>query len=199
MALTLCIMLTHFEKLLNIKSFYALIRKSCKATWQTKTLYIHNQSTYGNKLGRMMIIWWGTTCKFTSSFITWSLWSHDKIKLLHISYRSVCEHQTCWNDNILWQASNHKVIQNFNHVVLEGQMANKSHYISITRVSIAAKLDRMMSFLYWPLHIMSNHSLVTWPHEIWGSLTGRGSTFKQLSSHQLLVFRLFLYLVSAFG
>ena len=146
-----------------------------------------------------MIIWRGPSYKFTSPFIKWSLWSHNKIKLLHISYRSVYGHQTCWNDNILWQASNHKVIQNFNHVVLGGQVTNKSHYISITRVSIAAKLDRMMSFLYWLLHIMSNHSLVTWPYEIWGSLTGRGSTFKQLSFHQLLVFLLFLYLVSAFG
>ena len=64
----------------------------------------------------------------------------------------------------------------------------------LLQVPITAKLDKMASFLYWLLHIMSHDSLVTWPYEIRGSFTGRGSPFKQLSFHQLPVFLLFLFL-----
>ena len=55
-----------------------------------------------------------------------------------------------------------KVIQSFNHVVLQDHMTNKSHYISITRVLMATKLDRMMNFLDGLLPIMSYDPFITW-------------------------------------
>ena len=47
-------MVTYFVRILTIKSFYALITCSCKVTKQKKSLYIHNQSVYDYKLGRMI-------------------------------------------------------------------------------------------------------------------------------------------------
>ena len=41
--------------------------------------------------------------------------SRDKLKPLYLHYRSVCDHQTCLDGDIHWQAPNHKVIQNFDH------------------------------------------------------------------------------------
>ena len=35
--------------------------------------------------------------------------------------------------DILWEAPNHKVILRFDHVVLQGHMTFKNHYISATR------------------------------------------------------------------
>ena len=66
--------------------------------------------------------------------------------------------------------------------------------ISITRVPMATKLGRMITFLDGLLPIMPHDTLITWPCEKRGSLTGEGSARKCLSRHQLLV----LLLVSAF-
>ena len=84
-------------------------------------------------------------------------------------------------------APNHKVIQSFGHVVLQGHMANKNHHISITRVSMATKLGRMIASFDGLLPIMSHDLLITWPCEIRGSLTGGGSARKCLGRHRLLV------------
>ena len=88
------------------------------------------------------------------------------------------------------QAPNHKVIQSFDHVVLQGHVANKNHHISITRVSMATKLGRMIASLDGLLPIMSHDTLITWPCEIRGSFTGGGSVCKCLSRHRLLVYYL---------
>ena len=81
-----------------------------------------------------------------------------------------------------WQAPNHKVIQSFDHVVLQGHMANKNHYISI-----ATKLGRMMASLDGLLPIISHDPLIMQSYEIWGSLTGGGSKRKCFSPHRHLV------------
>ena len=64
-------------------------------------------------------------------------------------------------------------------------MANKNYHISITRVSLATKLGRMITFLDGLLPIMSHDSLITWPCEIRGSLKGGASTHKRLSRHRI--------------
>ena len=52
---------------------------------------------------------------------------------------------------------------------------------------MATKLGRMISSLDGLLPIMSHDSLITWPCEIRGSLTGGGAARKRLSRHRLLV------------
>ena len=88
---------------------------------------------------------------------------------------------------IYLDASNHKVIQRFDYMVLQGHVANKNHYISITSVSMATKLGKMIVSLDGLLPIMSHDSLITWPCEIRGSFTGGDSARKHLSRHRLLI------------
>ena len=64
--------------------------------------------------------------------------------------------------------------KSFDHVDLQGHVANKDHLISITRVSIATKLGRMIASLDGLLPIMSHDPLITWPCEIRDSPTGGG-------------------------
>ena len=92
-----------------------------------------------------------------------------------------------YDGDIPRQAPNHKVIQSFDHVVLQGHVANKIHHISITRVFMATKLGRMIASLDGLLPIMSHDPLITWPCEIRGSIAGGGSACKRLRRHRLLV------------
>ena len=55
---------------------------------------------------------------------------------------------------------------------------------------MATKLGRMIASLDGLLPIMSYDTLITWPFEIQGSLTGGGSACKRLSRHQLLYYYL---------
>ena len=66
-------------------------------------------------------------------------------------------------------------------------MVNKNNHISIIRVFMATKLAGMITSLDGLLSIMSHEPLFTWPCEIRGSLTGRGSARKRLSRHRLFV------------
>ena len=54
MATKLGRMVTYLEGLTTIKSHNILITWSCKAMWQTKSLYLYYQSAYGHKLARMV-------------------------------------------------------------------------------------------------------------------------------------------------
>ena len=60
-------------------------------------------------------------------------------------------------------------------MVLQGHVANKNHHISITRVSIATKLGRIIALLDGHDPIMLHDPLITLPCEIRGSLIGGGS------------------------
>ena len=64
-------------------------------------------------------------------------------------------------------------------MVLQGHVANKNRHISITRVSMATKLGRMIASLDGLPPIMSHDPLITWPCEMRGSLTGGGSAGKR--------------------
>ena len=69
----------------------------------------------------------------------------------------------------------------------KGPLANKNHYVSITRVPMATKLSRMMISLDRLLPVLSHGPLITWPCDIQVSLTGGGSVRKRLSLHQIHV------------
>ena len=58
-------------------------------------------------------------------------------------------------------------------------MANKNHYISITRVFMGTKLGRMIASLDGLLPIMSHDPLIIWSCERRGSLKGGGSAHKR--------------------
>ena len=72
-------------------------------------------------------------------------------------------------------------------MVLQGHVENKNHHISITRVSMATKLGRMIASFDGLLPIMLHDPLITWPCQIRGSLTEGGSARKRLNRHQLFV------------
>ena len=87
--------------------------------------------------------------------------SRNKLKLLYLHYHNIYGHQTSQDGDIPWQPPNHKVIQSFDHVVLQGHVANKKHHISITRVSMATKLGRIIASLDGLLSIMLHDPLIT--------------------------------------
>ena len=54
----------------------------------------------------------------------------------------------------------------FDHVVLQGHVKNKNHYISSTKVPMATKLGRMITYLDSLLPLKSQDPLITWSCEI---------------------------------
>ena len=52
------------------------------------------------------------------------------------------------------------------HVVLQGYVTNENYYISTTRVLIATKLARMITYLHGLLHVKLHDPLITWSCEI---------------------------------
>ena len=89
MATKLDRMVTYFERLLTIKSFYALITWSCKVTWQKIFISI-TRVPMANKLGRIMtlldgllpiithdpLIMW--PCEIRGS-LTWGVWARKRL------------------------------------------------------------------------------------------------------------------------
>ena len=82
--------------------------------------------------------------------------SRDKLKPLYLHYHSSYGHQTSSDGDIPWQAPYNKVIQSFDHVVLQSHVTNINHLISIKRVFMATKLGGMIAFLNELLPIMSH-------------------------------------------
>ena len=92
--------------------------------------------------------------------------SRDKLKLLYFHYHSIHGHQAWRDGDLPWGAPYHKVIKRFDHVVLQGYVTNENHYIFPTRVSMATKRGRMITYLDGLLPIKSLDSLITWSCEI---------------------------------
>ena len=75
MATKLDRMVTYFERLLTIKSFYVLITWSCKVTWQKNILYIFYKSAYGKQTWQNLdFVWWAPTYNNTWTFDHAALW-----------------------------------------------------------------------------------------------------------------------------
>ena len=51
-------------------------------------------------------------------------------------------------------------------MILQGHVSNKNHWISFTRVPMATKLDRIVTYLDGILPIKSHDSFITWSWEI---------------------------------
>ena len=119
------------------------------------------------KLGRMVTYLEGlTTIKSHNILITWSCKAMWQTKIIISLLPKCLWPQTCQDGSSPWLAANHKVMQNFDHVVLSGHVTNKNHYISITREPWASKLGRIMTSFDGPLPTMSHNSLITWPRWI---------------------------------
>ena len=117
--------------------------------------------------------------------------SRDKLKPLYLLYHSDYGHQTCYDADITWQALNHKVIQSFDHVFLQGHVTNKSHYISITRVFIVTQLGND-DFPWWdPTYN------VIWPFDHMSLWDKRFTHRSRFSTQTLLVFDYFLQKASS--
>ena len=58
-------------------------------------------------------------------------------------YQKSHDHKTRQVDSLSWQASTYNVTSPFHHMVLQGYMANQSHYIFTTRVPIPTKHSKM--------------------------------------------------------
>ena len=68
-------MVTYFERLLTIKSFYALITWSCKVTWQKNYLYLYYKSAYRKQTWQNLeFAWWAPTYNNTWPFDHAALW-----------------------------------------------------------------------------------------------------------------------------
>ena len=75
MATKLGRMMTYFERLLTIKSFYALITWSCKVTWQKNPLYLYCKSAYGKETWQNDdFAWWAPNYNVTWPFDHVAFW-----------------------------------------------------------------------------------------------------------------------------
>ena len=62
----------------------------------------------------------------------------------------------------LKETPNHKAIQSFDHVVLQGHVISESYYASTTRISMATTLNNIVTYLDGLLLIYSPNSLIMW-------------------------------------
>ena len=92
--------------------------------------------------------------------------SREKLKLLYLHYHSAYEYQV-WLDGAIPSGTPiHKVIWRFDFLVLQGNVTNENHYISTTRVTIATKLGRMITYFDGLLPITSHDTLISLSCEI---------------------------------
>ena len=64
--------------------------------------------------------------------------------------------------NLSWKAPNNKATQRPDHVVFQSHVINENHYISTTRVPMATKLSRMVTYFERVLTIKPFYALITW-------------------------------------
>ena len=90
MATTLSGMVTYFERLLTIKSFYALITWSCKVKWQTKIIiYPQAECPWLHTWQNHNLARWATTYKVTPPFDHVVLQDHETNENHYISTSTV--------------------------------------------------------------------------------------------------------------
>ena len=150
----------HLDGLLPIKAHDLLITWSCDITWQAKTI-ISSLSQHTTKIGRMVTYLEGHTMLQSRGFAK----SFDKRKSLYVYYQSTYGYQTWQNGDILWEASNHKVILRFDHVLFQSHVIEKSLYIH-NQSGYPYKIGRMLTYLDEFLPIKSHHPLITWSCKI---------------------------------
>ena len=70
------------------------------------------------------------------------------------------------HDPLVTRGFNHKVIKRFDQVVLQDHLTNENFYICTTRVSMATKLGRMITYLDGLLATEAHDPFITWSCEI---------------------------------
>ena len=75
----------------------------------------------------------------------WNLVLH-LLKTLYLHYHNTFRHQNCRGGVLKWVAPTHNVTWPFHHMVLRDNVTNWKHYIFTTRVPMAIKLGRMVTY-----------------------------------------------------
>ena len=130
-------MVTYLDRLLPLKSHGFLITCSCGITCQAKTIIFslssRNQVPMTTKRGRMVT--------HLEELIAIKSFKHfnfvrsrDKLKPLYLHYKSTSCHQTWCEGDIPGEAPNNKVIQSFDHVILQGHVLQKPIYLYYKRL-----------------------------------------------------------------
>ena len=68
------------------------------------------------------------------------------LKTLYLHYHNTFRHQNCRGGVLKWVAPTHNVTWPFHHMVLRDNVTNWKHYIFTTRVPMAIKLGRMVTY-----------------------------------------------------
>ena len=91
-----------------------------------------------------------------------SIWNLlQQLKTLYLDFHIDYGYQTWLGGDLPWETPTHKVTWPFDHVVLQDHLINESHYISIIRVYMATKLDRIVTYLDGLLLLYTSDSLIT--------------------------------------
>ena len=96
-----------------------------------------------------------------------TLWSRgflrspDKLISSYLQYHSSYDHQIWEDRNLPWWAPAYTVIWTFNHVVLWDHVTNLNHYISTSKVFMATKPGKMLTYLDGLVSIMQHDRLIT--------------------------------------
>ena len=85
--------------------------------------------------------------------------SRDRLKPLYLHWHNVYGHQTCSDGDIPCQTVNHKVIRNFEHVILQGHVTKKS-FISLLYFYYGKQTWQNDDFAWW----VPTYN-VTWPFD----------------------------------
>ena len=97
-----------------------------------------------------------------------SMWNLalQPLKTLQLHYLNAYVHQDWQCGHLTWGAFIHKVIWPSHHMVFRDHVKAKSYYIFTTRVPIAIKLGKMVTYLEGLLPIKSHGPFITWSWEI---------------------------------
>ena len=91
-----------------------------------------------------------------------SIWNLlQELKTLYLHFHNDYGYQTWLGGDLPWETPTHKVTWPSDHVVLQDHLINESHYISIIRVYMATKLDRIVTYLNGLLLLYTSDSLIT--------------------------------------
>ena len=92
--------------------------------------------------------------------------SRDKSKPFYFHYHNAYGHKTWQDCDLSWAAFTDKVSWSYNYVVWWDSMTNGKHYIFTSKMSVATKLDRIVTYLKWLLSIKSHYHIITCSCEI---------------------------------
>ena len=125
MATNLNRVVTYHERLPPLGSYEPLITRSCEIMWQTKIIITP-------------LVEWLRQPNLTGWYLTLMgcYPESHKLKPLYLHYHSGYGLETWLDGDLLWTASNHKVIQHTDYVLLQIHVTNENHFISTNRVLI---------------------------------------------------------------